>query len=154
MRKIKRILGVLSVMLMLSASALLQAQENSSQRFDQYEIFYSTFNTSFLQPKVAKAYGVVRGKDKALINIAVVETLADGTKQNVNADVTALISDLIHKTEIELTRVQEQNAIYYIGPFDIQHKLDMYFTLQVKPESSKKTYTVSLKKRLYVDGKD
>ncbi|MCK5880294.1 MAG: DUF4426 domain-containing protein [Sinobacterium sp.] len=141
--------------LLLSCSAtMVYAQDEISERFGSYEVFYSAFNSSFLSPSVAKAYGFVRGKDKALMNIAVIKHNLDGTTKNVAAAIKGEWSDLIHTVAFDFKRIQEEDAVYYLAPFDIQHKNDMYFTVTVFPEGANRDFKLTFKKRLYVDGKD
>ncbi len=147
-------LSTLVCVLLAVLAPLTIAQENISQRFGSYEVFYSALNTNFLSTDVAKAYGVVRGDDKGLINIAVIKHNLDSTTKNVDAKIKGSWSDLIYKQPLEFTRVQEQQAIYYIAPFDIQHKNDMYFSFEIFPEGAGRTFDLNFKKRLYVDNRD
>ena len=130
------------------------SQDNTSQRFGSYEVFYSTFNSSFISPEVAKTYGFVRGKDKALINVAVIKHNLDGSTKNVDAAIKGQWSDLIHTKAFNFKRIQEETAIYYLAPFDIQHKNDIYFTLAIYPKGASREFQVKFKKRLFVDGRD
>ena len=137
----------------LCSALMSYAQEGISLRDGRYEVFYTTFNSSFITPEVAKAYGFVRGANRALINVAVIETLSDGKTRNVNADIKASVNDLIYNQPLKFKRIQEQASIYYIAPFKINHKIDVYFDLQIRPENSNKTIDLKFKKRLYHDGK-
>ena len=56
----------------LCSALMSYAQEGISLRDGRYEVFYTTFNSSFITPEVAKAYGFVRGANRALINVAVI----------------------------------------------------------------------------------
>ena len=54
---------MLSLVLFINLLAsVAYAQESSSVRKGNYEIFYSAFNTSFLQPETAVAVGVSFGR--------------------------------------------------------------------------------------------
>ena len=121
---------------------------------DGYEIFFSTFNTSFVAPKVAKAYGIVRSKSKALVNISVLKDNDGGKPQPVNAKVTGQSYDLILTKKLDFFEVREQHAIYYLAQFDIEHKIPFYFTVNVIPEGETRPIKVQFKKILWVDGKD
>lgn len=143
-----------STLLLCFTTAAAIAQDNISERFGSYEVFYSTFNSSFISPDIAKAYGFIRGKDKALINVAVIKHNLDGTAKNIDAAIKGEWSDLIHKKAFEFKRIQEESAVYYLAPFDIQHKNDMYFTVTVYPNGARRDFQLKFKKRLYVDGKD
>ena len=87
----------LALILVVFLSQSAMAQDGVSYKKGAYEVIYTTFNSSFISPKVAQTYGFVRGKDRALMNLAVIETLADGSMQSVEADVQVTVSDLIYK---------------------------------------------------------
>ncbi|NRA40788.1 MAG: DUF4426 domain-containing protein [Pseudomonadales bacterium] len=140
----------LILVVFLSQSAM--AQDGVSYKKGAYEVIYTTFNSSFISPKVAQTYGFVRGKDRALMNLAVIETLADGSMQSVEADVQVTVSDLIYKQQLEFKRIQEQQSVYYLAPFKISNKLDVYFEVSVKPKSSQQRLQFKFQKRLYHDG--
>ncbi|MDG2036535.1 MAG: DUF4426 domain-containing protein, partial [Pseudomonadales bacterium] len=72
------------IALFFSCSAL--AQDVTSVRKGAYEVFYSVFNSSFLQPETAVAVGVKRAKNIALINLSIREHLADGTTKESRAN--------------------------------------------------------------------
>jgi len=52
--------------------------EKTYKKFGEYSIFYSAFNSTFIDPDIAVANKIVRGKDKGLVNIAVVVGSASG----------------------------------------------------------------------------
>ncbi|NRB37173.1 MAG: DUF4426 domain-containing protein [Pseudomonadales bacterium] len=119
-----------------------------------YEVHFSTFNTSFVSPEVAKAYNIVRSKSKGLVNISVLKTDETGKKVPVTAAVTGQSYDLILTKELDFFEVKEQNAIYYLAQFDIEHKIPFYFTINVKPDKNKAAMKVKFKKIMWVDGRD
>lgn len=120
----------------------------------RYEIFFSTFNTSIVTPKVAKSYGIVRSKSKALVNISVLKNNAEGLQVPVNTTVTGQSYDLILTKKLDFFEVREQHAVYYLAQFDIEHKIPFYFTINVLPEGEKNPIKVQFKKILWVDDKD
>ena len=54
-----------SLLLMLLAAA----SRAEMRQFGSFEVHYSVFASSFLQPDIAAAYGIVRAKDLSLIHI-------------------------------------------------------------------------------------
>lgn len=126
------------------------AQEGNIKSIEGYEIHYSVFNSDFISPEVAKVYNIVRGKDKALVNISVLKKLKDGTLQSVEAKVTGTHSDLIRKTPLGFNEVQENPAFYYLAQFNIDHKAKVYFSIQVKVPERLTAFTLDFQKILYV----
>ena len=39
-----------------------------SRQFDRWEVHYSVVNSTFLAPETAARYGIVRGRDRAILN--------------------------------------------------------------------------------------
>lgn len=127
------------------------AQEGSSMKIDNYQVHYSAFNTSFLSAEVAKAYGINRSGAEALLNIAILEKQADGSMKNVTAEVRGTLSDLIHKKPLAFKEVREQEAIYYLASFPIEHKATAYFSISAKVANRLTPLKIEFTKQLYKD---
>ena len=125
------------------------AQEGNIKKIEGYEIHYSVFNSDFITPEVAKAYNIVRGKDKALVNISVLKKQADGTLQSVEAQVSGTTSDLIHKKPLDFNVIKENPAIYYLAPFEIDHKANTYFAIKIKVPNRSTPFNLDFQKTLY-----
>lgn len=138
--------------LMVLAGASSHAEDvQTSQTFDNYEVHYSVFNTSFLTPQVAAAYGITRSKNKALMNIAVLEKQPDGRMKNVTAILSGEQYDLIRHTPLTFQEVREEHAIYYLSSFDIQNRTTVYFTVNIQPDPNRPAYKLQFSKMLYRD---
>ena len=98
--------------LCLFAMSIFPAHGVEQQLFKQhgnYKIFYSAFGSSFLTPEIAVANNIVRGKNKGLVNIAVVETLGIGAP----AEVSGVVSNLFQQTQkLRFTEIREQGTVY------------------------------------------
>ncbi|MGK9616948.1 DUF4426 domain-containing protein, partial [Salmonella enterica subsp. enterica] len=68
---------------------------NRTKEFGDITVRYNTFTSSFLQPETAQAVGVVRSKNKGLINVSVFKGVTP-----VVAQVTGTIKDLSGKSEV------------------------------------------------------
>ena len=141
--------------LLLSGLLLLSISSYSVnvKKIEGYEVHYSVFNSSFISETVAKAYKLTRGKDKGIINIAVLKKQNDGSMKNLKAKVSGSHSDLIHKKQLRFQEVVEQPAIYYIAEFDFNHKEKMYFKIDAKVDGRITPLHLDFQKALYVDGK-
>jgi hypothetical protein len=151
-----RLFTALSLGLLLSLSAASQAQEQkmppvteTSKQFGNDTVHFSVLNTSFLTPKVARSYGIVRGKNKFLINVSV-RRQSDSSNSAVPAKISGTQSDLIHRTPLDFREVIEQDAIYYIAEFAISNDERRDFRLQVSVDG-KPSYDIQFIKMLYVD---
>lgn len=141
---------LVAAVLVISAGAWSD-ESNNVQTFDNYEVHYSVFNTSFLTPQVAEAYGIVRSGSKALMNIAVLQKQPDGSMKNVPAVVSGEQYDLVRTDPLSFMEVKEEHAIYYLSSFDIQHRATIYFTVMIQPDPAKAAYKLQFNKMLYRD---
>jgi hypothetical protein len=121
------------------------------ETFDQYDIHYSVLNTSFLSAEVANTYKITRGKDRAMINIAIREQLPNGGDKAKKVIISGVSTDLIRETPLKFTEIIEQDAIYYIAEFSFHHLEMAHFTIKVQPDPNKEAYTLKFSKTLYVD---
>lgn len=121
------------------------------QAFDQYEVHYNAFNSSFLSPDVAKAYDIQRSKYKGLVNIAVLDRSADQDRP-VAALVNGSIKNLLDQSQsLVFTEIREGSAVYYITDFRFSDDEQMRFSISVQPDPNKPAYELNFKHHFYVD---
>jgi hypothetical protein len=133
-------------------SALLAGLSSADQikQVDGYEIHYSLFNTTFLTPEVAKAYNVVRAKDRAMINIAV-RKKGDANNAGVKAIVKGTVRDLIYRKPLEFFEIREENAVYYLCEVKFRNNERLFFDIVVQPDPNKAAYSLKFDKTMYTD---
>lgn len=144
-------LSLLALLGMLLLAGRCLAEDNFVKSFDNYEVHYSVFNTSFLTPQVAQAYNIVRSGSKALMNIAVLKKQADGSMKNVSAIVTGEQYDLVRHDPLAFQEVREEQAIYYLSSFEFQNRTTLYFTIMIQPDPNQPAYKLEFNKMLYRD---
>ncbi len=129
----------------------LTAQENISVREGRYEVFYSAFNTSFLSPKVASSLGIVRGDDRGLLNVSVLEYFPDGSSHPIAAKTISGSSyDLLHRRSLDFQEVVETDARYYLAPFKITNDNEMIIIqVDVTPVTSDQSIAIRLERRFF-----
>jgi len=116
-------------LLLLSAIAFPAAAEQF-RSFDDVDLHYVVVNTLFLQPEVAARYGLVRGKDRAIVNLSVLQH--DGVA--LLGTVTGVTINLLgQRTPLEFKTTREGEAIYYIAElrFTDQDVLRFHLTIDV-----------------------
>ena len=134
----------------LSLSLLsIGAPAEQKKRFDQFEVHYSIVNSTFLEPQVASTYGITRGDDRFILNIAVRELLADGSSIARKASIDGSRFDLIHRNPLDFKEIDERTAIYYIAQFQARNREKLYFTLQIQPETSRRAYKLQFNQVLH-----
>lgn len=121
-----------TALLVLAASMTLPAAAQQSQQFGDYEVHYNTLNTNMLSPDIASVYGIQRAGTQAMLNITVLDR---ESREAMEADISATATNLTgQRREIELRKINDQGAIYYIGQFRIHDQETLNFNLQVQPE--------------------
>ena len=147
-----RLLNLVLVFALASTAAVAQESQTptpTSTDFGRDTVHYTVFNTTFLSPEVAQAYGITRGDDKFLVNISVIRRGDDG-EAPIRAEVSGSTSDLIHRTELIFREVIEQDALYYIAAFETDGKEERRdFRLQVGVEGRSQPYDIQFNKQLY-----
>ena len=114
------------------------------------KFFFSAFNSSFIDPNIAVANNIVRGKGKGIVNIAVMETLAVGTPSSVSGQVFNILQQ---SQSLEFVAIKEGLALYYLAPFEFDNEDYLTFKITVKPNNGKPSYTYDFKfqKKMYHD---
>jgi hypothetical protein len=145
---------ILSAILSLFLATAALAQEvpavtATSSQFGDDTVHYSVLNTRFLSPQVAKSYGITRGNNKFLVNVAV-NRKASGKSLALRAKVSGTNSDLIHRTPLDFREVIEQDAVYYLAEFSLSNDERRIFRLKVSLED-KPDYDIEFNKMLYLE---
>jgi hypothetical protein len=126
------------------------ALAQQSQSFGAFELHYSVVNTTFLDPKIAASYGIARGKNRAILNLAVRETLTGGSAAR-SMVLQGRTWDLIQSQALEFKEIREGEAIYYIAEFAFINEEWRFFELNFRPAGADQTYTFTFKHQLYIN---
>ncbi len=138
-------------LLVFTATSQAQAQAEYSERFDDFEVHHSVVNTTFLSPEVAASYQIIRGKQRAILNLAFREHVSE---QGTEARQTLLKGrtwDLIHEQELDFKEIREEDAIYYIAEFKFINEEWRFFEVYFRPDGAEQTYTFKFKHQLYIN---
>ena len=106
----------------------LPAAAERKQSFGELDVHYSVFNSSFIQPDIASAAGLVRSKTQGVVNIAVLKAGKASTAQ-VSGQVKNLLGQ---STALTFRQVTESGAIYYLAQFPFSSREILSFTLDVR----------------------
>ena len=113
------------------------------------KIFFSAFNSTFIDPDVAVANKIVRGKDKGLVNIAVV--MGSGTGKSCADHWQGLQYFSDESDAWNLFEVREQDAVYYLAPFEFENEDLLTFKISVRADPQKPAYDLKFQKKMYHD---
>ena len=140
--------GLLLLYLVLLSVAPATAER--SQTIAGYTVHYSVVTSTFIEPDVAARYGIVRGRERALINIALRHTV-DGKDMPSAARLEGRTWDLFQNQFLEFQEIREQQAIYYIAEFEFTDSEWRFFNLNILPEGAEQSFPLNFKQRVYVD---
>ncbi len=112
-------------------------------------VHFSAQSTDQLPPEVARAYSIVRSKNRAMLNVSVLE---DGTDKAVTAEVTVKTVNLTGQLKnVTMRKIEEGDAIYYIGETPVANQETLIFDITVRPEGVEEASDVRFKRQFYTD---
>ena len=112
-------------------------------------VHFSAQSTDQLPPDVARAYNIVRSKNRAMLNVSVLES---GTNTPVTADVAVKTVNLTGQMKnVTMRMIQEQEAIYYIGETPVANQETLIFDISVTPDGEAEASNVRFKRQFYTD---
>ena len=156
--KNKKILIALSLLGLASAcggptesSAVPEAQPAGATSTDigDHVVHFSAQSTDQLPPEVARAYNIVRSKNRAMLNVSVLE---EATSKPVAAAVTVKTVNLTGQLKsVTMREINEQDAIYYIGEVPVANRETLIFDISVMPDGSDGSSDVRFKRQFFTD---
>lgn len=125
---------ILALALSMALTLADTASSEQASRFNGYVAHYNTFNSTLLTPDVARAYGITRSGNLALLNIAVLKENPGALNEPVRARVDVEASNLAGQRKvIEMNEIEDAGAIYYIGTFRIRNEERINFNIDITP---------------------
>jgi len=134
---------------LLCFSSTISAEQKKS--FGPFDVHYSVVNSTFISANTARIYHIVRGKDRALVNIAIRKNLTDGSSKAQKAIVKGHSSDLMRETPLQFLEIIEQDAIYYIAEVKFYDEEIRHFFIDVQPDPNEPAFRLKFTQTLYRD---
>lgn len=116
------------ILLLFSLCLCLPAAAERKQSFGNTDVHYSVFNSSFLQPDIAAAVGLVRSKTLGVLNVAVLDA-GKPSPALVSGNVSNLLGQV---TPLNFQQVREGEALYYLAQFPFSSREVLKFDLKVQ----------------------
>ena len=112
-------------------------------------VHFSALSTDQLPPEIASAYNIVRSKNRAMLNVSV---LRESDSVAVPATVTVKTVNLTGQLKnVTMRRIDEQEAIYYIGVTPIANRETLRFEISVTPEGVEQSSEVVFSRQFFTD---
>ncbi|HEX2493392.1 MAG TPA: DUF4426 domain-containing protein [Steroidobacter sp.] len=128
-----------------------QPLDATFQNFGDYEIHYNALRTDELTPEIARSYGIQRSANRVMLNVAVLRRQADRAGRTpVEADVNVDAYNLNGQLKnLQMRRVSEGDAIYYIGEVAIAGTEILVFDIAATPSGVTSPLRVKLKREFH-----
>ena len=156
--KIKRILIALALLGSVSAcggpgesATVPEAQPAgaTNQVIGDHVVHFNAMTTDQLTPEIARAYNFVRSKNRAMLNVSVVNA---SDNSSVAADVTVKAVNLTGQLKnVPMRMIEEQEAIYYIGEVAVANRETLIFDISVTPDGVDSPSEVRFKRQFFTD---
>jgi hypothetical protein len=146
-----RLLSLTLTLTLLGLLLLSPLTLAESETFGDFEVHYSVVNSTFIDPAIASHYQIVRGKDRAFINLAVRKTLPDGSDTATSAQLEGRTWDLFQNQFLEFREIREGSAIYYIADFEFSDGELRFFTINLLPEGAERSKQLKFQHKVYVN---
>jgi hypothetical protein len=120
-----------------------QPSGESYRDFGSYEVHYNAVRTDTLNADIARHYGIQRSTNRVMLNVTVLQKEAGAANKPVEADVKVAARNLNEQLkDLELRRVLEGDAIYYIGEVSISGTEILVFDITVTPAGTQAPLSV------------
>lgn len=132
-------------------AAVPQAQPAAASSADigDHIVHFSAQSTDQLPPDVARAYGIVRSQNRAMLTVSIIK---EGTTTSVTGEFTVRTVNLAGQLKnVTMRKIQEQDAIYYIGETGIANRETLIFDISITPEGVTEASDVRFTREFYTN---
>ncbi|MBE0362999.1 hypothetical protein PULV_a0613 [Pseudoalteromonas ulvae UL12] len=135
--------------LLLSGTVFANDDGGQYKQLGDWEVHYIAFPSTFLQPNIAKHYGLERSKYSGVINISVLDSRhKDKPAQQV--EIVGQARNLLGNTvSLDFKEVVEGDAVYYIAPIKFTNEEIYRFNIDLK--QGRQQHTLKFQQKFYVD---
>jgi len=125
------------------------AHAEQFKRLGAWDVHYVVVRTSFLKPEIAARNEIIRGPDRALLNISVIGQ--DG--KPVTAALTGHVRNLLEQNmPLEFREVREGEAVYYLAQFRHTDREILRFYVDITPPDGT-AQRLEFQQQMYQDGR-
>lgn len=126
----------------------------SDQTFKEqgdYEVHFNALRTDSLTQDVARAYGIQRSTNRVMLNVAILRQEApNAPRKPVEAEVEVDVYNLNGQLKnMDVRRLSEGEAIYYIGEVSISGSEILVFDITVTPTGETTPIEVKFKREFH-----
>lgn len=139
-----------AVALLLCFPLIVNAE--NSTKSGGYTIHHNAINASTLTPDIANQYGIVRSKYRGMLNVSIIKDEPGTTGTASTGRIVVRSTNLIGQTnDIAMKKVEEGDAIYYLGQFPITDQERITFRMEITPTGSEKALRAEFTQQFFID---
>ena len=133
----KSALFIVWLLCVVSAVLPFTSRAEQKQTLGSWDVHYIVLNSTFLQPDIARQYGIQRSKYNAFVNISVLDK---NTKQAQDVDVRGVATNLLGNSKtLSFKKVQEQQAIYYLAQMPFRNRETFRYEIIIQHGNQQET---------------
>lgn len=131
---------------LLALLVTLPLRAEQMQALGPWQVHYNAFNSSFLTPEVAKAYGLERSRYNGILNIAVQDKNGKALAAGLTGEAKNLTGTI---RTLSFQQVKEGDAIYYLAVLPYRNEDTYQFTINIMADGRHET--LKFQQTFYVD---
>jgi len=116
-----------------------------SQKLGNFDVHYIVFPTTLLSAEIANQYNIVRARDRALLNVSVLDANGAAVKAKVTGSVKNLPGQIL---SLKFNEVIEQPARYYLAEVRFTDQEIMRFVVEIEAADGKR-HELKFEQKLY-----
>lgn len=115
----------------------------------EHVVHFSAQSTDQLTPEVARAFNIVRSKNRAMLTVSV---LREPDNKPVTAAVSVTTVNLTGQLKsVSMRKIEEGEAIYYVGEVAVANRETLVFDISITPEGADRSSDVRFKREFFSD---
>ncbi|MDJ0929219.1 MAG: DUF4426 domain-containing protein [Gammaproteobacteria bacterium] len=126
--------------------------QSTSRDFGDYVLHFNALSTDQLTPEVAKQYDIVRSKNRAMLNVSIVQKQEGQVGQSVSGTVNASARNLTGQLKnLSVREIREGDAVYYIGDVPVANGETLIFSIAATPSNETGAFEVEFSRQFFAD---
>lgn len=118
--------------------------------FGAYTLHYNAVSTDQISPEIARAYGITRSPNRAMINVSILRKNEGAAGTPVRGAVVAEVVNLTGQLKsVDMRQITEGEAVYYIGEVNVANAETLLVTISATPEGERRALSVRYKKQFF-----
>ena len=121
----------------------------TSADIGEHVVHFSAQTTDNLALEVAQTYNISRNPYSAMLTVSIID---ESSNRSVMGDVSVKTVNLTGQMkDVSMRRIQDQEAIYYIGVTDVANMETLIFDISVRPDGVDRSSQVRFKRQFYTN---